>query len=447
MLWTLSEECAKVLKWLKEPLEKENRAGLEIVSAALWTLPVEQIEVAYRLSQGREPDLVESMILQTLNSGLHRPVTESFLAQLLGLDPVFIRTSLRPMEKSKILQERSDGGYELTSLGADFARAKKLPGELREGRITFYYERKGGRVYTRLQQGEAAPYEKLDQLRRTLPDQKHFISRDLLQKVAQAKHQTIQEMEKGRLITSLRGSRVIGEGETLYAQIWFYDVAAGKLICRVWDYATADFYPPLERFAMEHTAADEVLREPYHQLLSHRYKTQAFSPYYLPAKQEYMAARENNVPKGKAEETQACGVLDPGQAEEWVRLALQGAREQVWLVLPRLWEQALGGPLGQEISRLVSQGVKVEVVYRESETEGAREMARELLAPGELHQREDVTEKELMVDDALLLQGSLNWFSYYGPYDAYEPVFFVKDPEKIRRARQRLQEEEPQKAL
>ncbi len=291
MLWTVFENNEEIVK-----AAAGEMPGLQIISYRKFSLPVHKYEVGYKKSGSLPPNIIEEQILDALTAGFTLPVTCEFIASVLGLDTVFIESSVEKLCRLKVISATDEGVLSLTGRGKVYAENHLLPGGETNHEISFYYDKKFGGRYLKAE-GKAQIYDKFEQVDEYVTDKTKFISPSLITETGSRMGIEIENPEKGELISGFLYSEIIGSGFTDFMEIWVWDFVNKKAYARVWDFENKCFSKEIERFVCTYTYMSEVTNpEKYIQLKSDNYERETL--YSDLAGSVYSAARFENTSVG-----------------------------------------------------------------------------------------------------------------------------------------------------
>jgi hypothetical protein len=247
-------------------IEKET-AGLQVVAVRSWLWPVEKQRINYRLSILRDMNLLEEFVMKTASLALSVPVTIDFVAELLGLDQIFIESCVAELAARQIIQKDRLPVLVLTELGQSVLGLQQLPEDTVRESIEYYFDRKFGGIYSEIMSGESgaaglvgpgglvgqdgqafAPYRHYAVIEQKVADQKKFINRDFLKKVSKLKGVVLDQPKLGRMLSGIDSAQSLGQCHTLMSEFWVYDIVENQLLCQGWDHAGQVFQPEIASF-------------------------------------------------------------------------------------------------------------------------------------------------------------------------------------------------------
>ena len=126
------------LKDLVEEIEQQS-PSLSVLAARQFRYCVSQTPVQVTISKPRKLNVLEEFILRA-GVELAPPPTEDELATVLGLDPIFIKSTTANLRTLNILEVGTESVIKLTPIGRDFYTNRSLPQSLKTKEIYAIYD-------------------------------------------------------------------------------------------------------------------------------------------------------------------------------------------------------------------------------------------------------------------------------------------------------------------
>ena len=228
--------------------EKRN-PGCIAICASNYHLPVYKQTLAYTLSSTRLPTPHEEYIMKAADLDISYDIDTSMLPSLLGLDNIFLDSTVDFLAEKNILDKDSLPELKLTESGKSYLEAGAVPDEERCEEIEYYIDRKSAFVYSKLKEdSRIAMHPQTDMMEKKRENAKKYISRKFLFQTAKLLGKELEDAESGIKVTSIVSAKTTAASNTLYTEICLYDIINDKLVRKVWDYAGKCFRSDISDF-------------------------------------------------------------------------------------------------------------------------------------------------------------------------------------------------------
>lgn len=124
---SLAKPIDKELEDIVDEIEQQSRS-LSVLAARQFRYSVSQTAVQVTISESRKLTVLEEFILRAATE-LNPSPTQEELAQVLGLDDVFIKNTVESLQMLKVLELNSEMQIRITSLGQKFYQNGYVPQE------------------------------------------------------------------------------------------------------------------------------------------------------------------------------------------------------------------------------------------------------------------------------------------------------------------------------
>lgn len=221
---------------------EKQKNTLAAICANSWHLPVYKQTLTYEVISTRRATALEEYIMKAAALDLSYDVETSMLPQLLGLDEVFFEEVLEALVGKNIVDKDSLPVLRLTDSGINCLEQRVVPDEAKTDDIEYYIDRKFAAVYASPKEeprlGMHPKYELIDKKKENV---KKYINRKFLIEAGKTLGRQLEDAKLGTRITSVVSARTTDAAKTLFTEVCLYDIAEGKLVRKVWDYARKCF--------------------------------------------------------------------------------------------------------------------------------------------------------------------------------------------------------------
>ncbi|MBH8553467.1 hypothetical protein I8751_14005 [Nostocaceae cyanobacterium CENA357] len=437
------------LKNLVDEIEAQN-LSLSVLAARQFRYNLYQNRVEITIKEPREFNVLEEFIIRA-GIEFNPPPTEDELASVLGLDPIFVRSTTANLKMLQTLSATSP--ITVTPEGRLFYEQGSVPqppysvqlyaiSDLLNKKLTFQSE-------------------PLNDISLNLPDLAKFITIDNknpdisslslaeIQQSIQASGLGFHVPEEGKIVTFCKlisGNQTIGEKISLFV---FYDVLEDKLSIQLRNgkHILESASVLLESLQAEGKISLQSLCELSDETIN--FERQAIlNQKNLEIEVKLEKIRQQALKNSLSEQGTAIQLRDR-QIPQSFSEVLNSAKRQILIYSPWITQAVIDDKFLSLLQKLVNRGVWVLIGYgiaRRQEDEDKQispeieEKLRAIKTPDGLPSVQvfwlgDSHVKEVIVDREIYLCGSHNWLSYRGDYlPRGESVYKVTIPQQVQEA-------------
>jgi hypothetical protein len=462
--------------------------GLRVVSARIFTVPVFQVSVAVTCTTARRVNILEEFILRSA-AELDPGLTVEALASLLGLDPLFVKTTAGQLARRGAVVVDDESHLKLTATGQELYVRKLVPEPPEVKDLGFAYDAltgdisvKNSRTATTTASGPRLPGSEAARSQRALTQiRSTTFTVDQVIAATTAAGLGLHVPAAGKLITGVNVAKVEAGADrecgVLVVQdtllsgvdddnvtVWVYDVAGNRVDARMTEIvagwltsgrvtlaqilaptanepqALPDTEPPPPSAAADRPANPGpawVARQAYVSRLATARASGTVPP--------DLTLASTTAKKSTAH----VELMREAQVRTRFLGILKQAKHRVLILLPWLSEAVVDGDVLQVLTQLASCTVQTIIGWGVAgQPAGEAQPAPDAVVDA-LHQittPEGVPAvtvwwvgnqpgKDVIVDQAILLSGAHNWLSYRGKrWPHGESVYAVTLPETIQEA-------------
>ncbi|MDJ0733391.1 MAG: hypothetical protein QNJ47_04765 [Nostocaceae cyanobacterium] len=134
---TLNQTVAKI---------EQQSTSLSVLAARQFRYQVKQTAVEVTISEPRQFNVLEEFVLRAVSELIPSPTKEE-LANVLGLDSVFVDRTVINLQALKMLEDNAESKIQITKLGRDFYTQGSVPQETKTEKIYAISDSLAGNIY------------------------------------------------------------------------------------------------------------------------------------------------------------------------------------------------------------------------------------------------------------------------------------------------------------
>ena len=252
MSWTLAEPQAALDPELDAVIRKlgvVNDSPVNTLAARSWHYAVQKQRIVYQLSRLRKCTLLEEFIFKATAMTPLEPVDTALVAELLGLDQVFIESVAASLGSLGLVESEALPDIRFTANG----RTALDKGEIIENCATesleYYFDRKFGSLYAKTAQNASEPvWPAQAMLDKTIANLKEYVNKAFVLRAGAVLDRDIERPDLGQTVSAIVNATVVEPALTLMSEIWTWDAKKCHASCLVWDHARQVFNDDLAAF-------------------------------------------------------------------------------------------------------------------------------------------------------------------------------------------------------
>jgi len=313
--------------------------SLVAICASSWHLPIYRQTLTYELSSMRKMTAIEEYLLKAADMKLSYDIDVSMLPSLFGLDEVFFDEVIDFLTAKGAIDKAALPTLKLTEEGKSFLAQGKISAEAITDSIEYYIDRKFATVYAAPSKEERiGMHPKYNTIDKAGENARKYINRKFALEAAKTIGKEIENPKLGTRLTSIVSAKTTDAAKALFSEIWFYDMAGGTFVRKIWDHG----------------------RKCFHNELAHLLDLAHIDSGYKPS-----AAKSNLISESVrqlATEKDKLTVCRGKAADDAIAELIRSAKSKIIMHLPHLSDDIIA-----EIIRLcksqVKNGVEVMVTY------------------------------------------------------------------------------------
>lgn len=435
MLWKLGEEKADLEyqeRILKEEISKKSH--LQLLNTLEWTIPIESFEVPLVVTTITRIDALKKMVMGILLKMKIKNIND--IKEFLKVDPLFIADVLEYLQMTGLATIDEDR-YRLTELGKTQYEAGTILSNPSIETITFDYCPEDKTIVKSESKNDfiKADWELKEYRYRTEPEDIHgkMLEESELRKIIQESGQVFEVGGKEKVIIEIGSLNRVGVKHAKCIEFQLYDVLEDKAYSRVWNGAKGSWDRSLEE---EIDAKEsEEWKAKYITAISERF----------PERYELLKKKIELATTQSTKET-SIDIIRGAAIRQRFDNSFKDTRQKMLMVSPWISENVVDREMFKTFESFASKNKTLYISWgiAKDPSKETRRPSDHLLNRISNIKHEDGTRaifirwfgnqhnKEIVIDNQVLLLGSYNWLSYRGDYDLrQESVLEVNDPSII----------------
>ena len=251
------KEYPKYISSVIDNIEK-NEESMEVIYYKEWLLPFQKHNVNIQSIIYKNISIIEEFILKIGLASLGKNVTKDYIAEMLGLDMIFIETYIKKLAEDEFIYSNKLPIVETTSKGELYCEKKTTLDRIKEDSFEVYYNPQINITYnpTNLLKStnEKEDIEILN-LDFTFKDKIDNINEKLKENLLDmAKENNIIPVKKSinQQLKSITMKSIKEEiGYLRILELWIYDIVDKSLQCRVWNFEDNTFNNEISKFIVD----------------------------------------------------------------------------------------------------------------------------------------------------------------------------------------------------
>ena len=449
------KEYPKYISSVIDNIEK-NEESMEVIYYKEWLLPFQKHNVNIQSIIYKNISIIEEFILKIGLASLGKNVTKDYIAEMLGLDMIFIETYIKKLAEDEFIYSNKLPIVETTSKGELYCEKKTTLDRIKEDSFQVYYNPQINITYnpTNLLKStnEKEDIEILN-LDFTFKDKIDNINEKLKENLLDmAKENNIIPVKKSinQQLKSITMKSIKEEiGYLRILELWIYDIVDKSLQCRVWNFEDNTFNNEISKFIVDKKPLKE---EDF--IISDELKE-------IPVTNNSNLLEEKFI-KSKKEKKKVINkesefrIIRGKDIKSEFNKTFDMVTNRMYIQSPWISDKVVDEEMIKKIKKLAQNNCKVFITWgisRDKNYEDRKppeELLKELKdikSPDNLpavfviwignHHN-----KEIIVDNKIHIAGSFNWLSYRGDYlPRGESVYLTNDKECIKEAKYYLEEQ------
>ena len=227
---------------------EKSSPTLAAICASSWHLPIYRQTLTYELSSMRKMTAIEEYILKAADMKLSYNIDVSMLPSLFGLDEVFFDAVIDFLTAKGAIDKDALPTLKLTESGKSFLAQGKISAEATTDNIEYYIDRKFATVYaTPSKEERIGMHPKCNAIDKAGENPRKYINRKFALEAAKTIGKEIENPKLGTRLTSIISAKTTDAAKALFSEIWFYDIADGTFVRKIWDHGRRCFHNELAR--------------------------------------------------------------------------------------------------------------------------------------------------------------------------------------------------------
>lgn len=435
---------------------EKNEESMEVIYYKEWLLPFQKYNVNVESIIYKNISIIEEFILKIGLAPLGKNVTKDYIAEMLGLDMIFIETYIKKLAEDEFIYSNKLPIVETTSKGELYCEKKTTLDRIKEDSFEVYYNPQINITYnpTNLLKStnEKEDIEILN-LDFTFKDKIDNINEKLKENLLDmAKENNIIPVKKSinQQLKSITMKSIKEEiGYLRILELWIYDIVDKSLQCRVWNFEDNTFNNEISKFIVD----KKTLKEEDFIISDELKEIPVTNNSNLLEEKFIKAKKEKKKVINKESEFR---IIRGKDIKSEFNKTFDMVTNRMYIQSPWISDKVVDEEMIKKIKKLAYNNCKVFITWgisRDKNYEDRKppeELLKELKdikSPDNLpavfviwignHHN-----KEIIVDNKIHIAGSFNWLSYRGDYlPRGESVYLTNDKECIKEAKYYLEEQ------
>lgn len=233
--------------------------AVHVLAARSWQYPLERQRVVYQLCRARKVTVLEEFIYKASLLPQAETVDAAGVAELLGLDPVFVEHAAAALAGRGLLDGKALPAIRFTAAGRTALEQGQIVETGTNETLEFCFDRKFGTLYALVEPSgtdERCPVWPL--LDKTVPNLKEYVNRAFVIRAGQTVGRAIEQPGSGQSVSAIVSATVVEPVRTRMSELWTWDAQSGHIGCHVWDHARQAFHEDLSAFIRKTPGAADL---------------------------------------------------------------------------------------------------------------------------------------------------------------------------------------------
>lgn len=434
MLWENDENTSLDERIIQDAIS--NKKHLEILRIHQWKIPIHTYEVEVTSSTKSKMDILRKVVMHTLANYQTQDLNK--LSELLHVDPLFIEDIVNEMLVTKSVERKHDI-YHLTSSGISQLEAGTILSEPQTETISFRYSVCNSKTLPLEDKNEFIQEDWDLELYRYIDNEEDLNNTTLSEeKLRQHIQQSGTQFEIGsseKIISEILPLKLIETNFAKCIEFQLYDIATDKVYMRIWNGATARW--------------DEKLEETINKFESLSIKDKYMNELIEKSPNFYLHIKEMHEALVKAQETNLEykeEVLRDRKIRDRFIQSFTDTQKKMLIVSPWISREVVDKKMMQLFQNFANEGKVLYISwgYKQEKYNENKLPPDSLISEMQSIKGPDGSpaifvrwfgnqhNKEIVIDDKILMMGSHNWLSYRGDYNNRgESVYVITNEQEI----------------